>query len=478
VEFVNLPTWTYIEFRSNSGEDHLGALSVGANIAEDLLPGINTVTPRARYRSFYSWVVVDFLERSKDKSRSAFKQHLRRREMAYILSHLSILKPGEYITGVIGITKGQEIFDSGQDPLNVDQVYVSNEYGGYAIYRGSMQTMHLIKDSDNPSLADSILPKGKELAEAFKRTIINTLYYREYLDKDLIPRTALKEYGEVAGLEQTIGHEDHKVLLEAFLRPDLPEKRLEVQRRESIAYFLEVIAEKPNNKWNTDEAWRRLLLNSRFYDGTHFTVSPEFSYAQQGWMVYQVRQYFAYALETIFCHVINRLHLKSSSLEELLDPILISVNVEIKGRNYPFNSEFSLEEMIETLPTIVLEDLFAFIKGTSIDELDVSAHVVVPTFMLIEVYRWVKNLRRDMYSWKYARAGGVDHLSLEKFIRDVESLIEKKAKVKDFCNMIISHYLVRQHHRVALEKLMGYKLETFRILDNEQLQRNSIFNMN
>lgn len=135
--------------------------------------------------------------------------------------------------------------------------------------------------------------------------------------------------------------------------------------------------------------------------------------------------------------------------------------------NYRFDPETSLNEMIETLPTIVLEDLLKVTKGTSLDELNVEAHVVVPTFMLIEVYRWVKNLGKDMYSWKYVCAGGVDHLSLDKFIRDVESLIEKKGQVKDFCNMILSHYLVRQHHRVALEKLMGYNLETFRILENE-----------
>ena len=45
VVFMNIPAWTDTKFRSNSGQDHLGALSVGANIAEDLLPGINTVTP-------------------------------------------------------------------------------------------------------------------------------------------------------------------------------------------------------------------------------------------------------------------------------------------------------------------------------------------------------------------------------------------------------------------------------------------------
>ena len=50
--------------------------------------------------------------------------------------------------------------------------------------------------------------------------IANTLYYREYLDKDLIPKTALIEYGELAGLEKTMGHEDHNVLLDVFLRPN------------------------------------------------------------------------------------------------------------------------------------------------------------------------------------------------------------------------------------------------------------------
>lgn len=59
---MGLPAWSTANFRSNTGQDHLGILSVGTTIAENLLPGINTITPRARYRSFYCWVLVDFLE--------------------------------------------------------------------------------------------------------------------------------------------------------------------------------------------------------------------------------------------------------------------------------------------------------------------------------------------------------------------------------------------------------------------------------
>lgn len=462
-----MPVWTDTYFRSNSGEDHLGSLSVGVNIAENLLPGINTVTPRARYRSFYCWVLLDFLENSSDKSRNAFKFHLRRREMAYILANLISLSQGNYSHGIIGSIKGRDILKTGQDILDVNQSYVQNDYGGYAIYRGSMLTMHLIQDTSNPGNSDAIMPKGRELAEAFRSGIEKTCYYQKYLDKDLIQKAVLNEYGVAAGLNEAIGHPDGNILLDVFLRPDLLEKSKEVKRRETLAYFLEMISAKPENSWNTNEAWRKILLESRFMDNSQYNCSPEFIYAQKGWRIYQIRQYYAYALETIFCHMIEKLHLRSSGLDELLNPMLESQWVDASGLNYKYDPESSLKQLIDDLPALNLEEGINVTRKIRVHEIDLIAHVVYPLFILVEIYRQVKMLQEDTYCKQFTLVGGEDHLSLDKFVHDMESMLERNAKVKDLCFMIITQYIIHQHHRVALEKLLGYDLETFRILDNE-----------
>lgn len=54
------PIWTQAEFKTNTGEDHLVILSVGISIGTNMVPGVNTVTPRARYLSFYSWYDMIF----------------------------------------------------------------------------------------------------------------------------------------------------------------------------------------------------------------------------------------------------------------------------------------------------------------------------------------------------------------------------------------------------------------------------------
>ena len=60
-------------------------------------------------------------------------------------------------------------------------------------------------------------------------------------------------------------------------------------------------------------------------------------------------------------------------------------------------------------------------------------------------------------------------MSIDRFLSDIDSLLKKEAKVEDFCFMIINTYIIRQHHRVATEKLLGYKLETFCIIENDEV---------
>lgn len=55
------PSWSEVEYLPGGARDALRLETVGEAILEDLLPGINDQTRRARYYSFWAWVLHEFI---------------------------------------------------------------------------------------------------------------------------------------------------------------------------------------------------------------------------------------------------------------------------------------------------------------------------------------------------------------------------------------------------------------------------------
>ena len=55
------PDWSEVEYLPGGSRDALGMESFGELILESLLPGINNQTRRARYYSFWAWVLHGFI---------------------------------------------------------------------------------------------------------------------------------------------------------------------------------------------------------------------------------------------------------------------------------------------------------------------------------------------------------------------------------------------------------------------------------
>ena len=60
------------------GLDHLGVQAPCIALYAQLLPGITNVTDRARYYSFYPWLIRSFEQRYRDHSIEEFRRVLRR----------------------------------------------------------------------------------------------------------------------------------------------------------------------------------------------------------------------------------------------------------------------------------------------------------------------------------------------------------------------------------------------------------------
>lgn len=130
-----------------TGEDQLGVEGVAQGYQQWLIPGIITTTDRARYYSFYTWVLHRFINLPdssrllKDFRGSFYKRY----EVALILGAYSHHKDREIIGGLVG--SGINNFKvrrwwEADDPVSLDVDYFVNNLGGFGqYYLTAMQAM-------------------------------------------------------------------------------------------------------------------------------------------------------------------------------------------------------------------------------------------------------------------------------------------------------------------------------------------------
>ena len=98
---VTDPFWTAEIFNERSGEDFLAIRAVQENLTGFLLPGIITITPRARYYSFYCWLFREYSEGHPPGW--DIRRFIRRREQIFGLANVAYETTREKQTiGLIG----------------------------------------------------------------------------------------------------------------------------------------------------------------------------------------------------------------------------------------------------------------------------------------------------------------------------------------------------------------------------------------
>ena len=101
----SIPPWTSeITDTFGTGEDMLGVEGAAQGYQQDYIPGIITVTDRARYYSFYAWVLYRYINLPGSSLRMAdFRgEFFRRHEMAFLLAGYSHHSHDKPLSGLIG----------------------------------------------------------------------------------------------------------------------------------------------------------------------------------------------------------------------------------------------------------------------------------------------------------------------------------------------------------------------------------------
>ena len=457
------PKYTISEFRKIKGEDHLGIRSVGISIADRLQSGITSITPRARYWSFFAWVLYDFIENIRvEKTMKNFKLFLRKQEWFFILANIAEAERCGYRTHeLIGSTKGLEVWNSSNDPVEPKLDYVKNALGGYGTYRNVMKVAGLtaIGNENEGVYIDRLTqPLGKKLAQAFEANIRHTAYYQTYrLLDEPVPRDVIHQYGQAASLDLLKNDQsDEHVLLEDIFIPKEPKTDRQKNRKGSMLYYMAIINQSKDQKL-TFHAMQSKMFDDYYHKEIH--IPEQLNDVATGWEIYQARQLFTFSLDTIWSFLLQRMSKKIMTMEELISSTL--QELELK--------EYDLTQNLQALHRIVplsQETRNEAINHMSTAEYHVVYHVWQPLLVMLDMYHRT-NMREDFVNFHQdlLDLGGSEAISLTTWIAFVDASQQKT--VREVIAYLLRYYILEQHQHVALNKVLTTHNETYHFIEND-----------
>jgi len=483
------PHWTELEYAQAGARDNLRIESLSETILADLLPGINNQTRRARYYSFWAWVLRDFiLDPDATHDQAGLYEWLRRREAVLILAYLAHGCGG----GAAGTEQGNEVWAGGEgDSYALDwKSLLSVEGGGYELYyRGVLQEMNIISRGEDSPHDDLTETTGLRLAEAYAKSVEETQYVRHYLDATRLRKADIQDFAQRGCFCQVRHHDEERHrLINAFFRFDTPDIYA-VKRLASLCFFLDIIAQSDRQPLHQD-AFRSVLYFWSFGDHHPYLPEGNLTSPAQRWRIFQLRQYFVFAVESFWSLFLQRIAMQALSSEEYLAWLLSELDLGTLAEKcditLPVTDPRKLclkmlyDAVRDAVPQVAFQPGPAALR-TALNEqaltlqirsdrsnLNVQVKCGSALLMLALIY-WRCQPWRNRPGWIYvSNRFSAGRLPIESYLRHTETAFREKWTVARWLGWLHHRYVWLQHRRVTLEKLIyrGRQTAQFELMDN------------
>ena len=423
--------------RSFTTRDSLGIEGINATMQADLCPVVNTVTPRAFYWAFLTWIYYDFYKYSgiEDRTAEAFDEYLKRQDYFFVMATILNEKLGEW--NPAGITQAQKDIDQSDGPYPFNPNYLAVRFGGMQYYYAGCVTMQFLAEEDDQGNHYSLTKPtllGEKMALAFERVIKNTEYYKNYRRNDKpVPKNVLEEYGKFIDLSLN-GFDECKALLRHRLF------EIDEDLSASAEYIKYLYDEyKIDNIY--EQLCRKLFFDHLTMNGRRVIINESLKEVSDGWEIVVGRQYFTSGLEMIWKPMLEQIEApktKKKWFEDMFNSFDYQWDLDsklgdvIKECNYDFDTR---EDIIcnARKETTCVED------GLRI---------------LLSVYNWLKRRSDLSENNTLFLSYGYDSQSIPliELISKVDEYLGHS--IKDFLIFVMSEWLIKQHYITAFEKML------------------------
>lgn len=445
------------------GLDPLGLSNTSDATFSMLLPGLNNVTGRIRYYSFYCWLLSQYEALEVKKEQRLF---IRKAEYLVALIAQTFEKD---ITGIPGSNYAFKRYDEGTATFNLEEGVGSNSdtnegtywkyswgaFGQY--YLGSLRDIGLISEkSESIAVHADLRVSPQDLGNAFHQNLRkeDVQSFLKCISKGSVSRNELGELNTSFNLSKVPeGTEEEKLLLNLLLQLDHPtdrEKRT-VHRNTTIRQLLASIELKGEIK---DRQFVVDAFNKRGVFGTSEEPNPTFL----GWYYYQVNEYWTYANTAILNGLLHEL---ATAYQKSWVPI--------QRLTHDLSTAQFMDGQVTFLKYLSEQDFDLESLKSDIDKCSGGERLLHGFRMIFGLYRFIQSDLNGLYAYglenNLLRSGNAPGYFTSLFLE------ESKSDLDTFIQGYLQKHIIQRHQMVAFRKMGSGSLSTEKFVVEEGLIR-------
>ena len=439
------------------GQDPLGLLNTGGKTFDLILPGLNNVTDRIRYYSFYCWFFHSYAKYISKPSKKEQFDHLRRAEFI-----LSLLAAKTGVQGIGGITKALELYNTtqnefdliigtGEDKKTKDGTYWKNPRGIFGQnYVSSLKQLNLITEAHfntecfiRTEFDSESKISGFQLAVAFEENLSSeiALLFIEIMKRGIITQSEIDKLIIPFNMLQIPSNtKEHNLIWRLITGNDEPkQENSNLFRKKTIQLLLETVT-------IYDNAFSDYRLTFDAYHSKGL-IEDEIDETFSLWYFYQLEQFWHMSCTGSLATFLKLLEDESKGYwideEQLLEKVTNQVIEFFKSENYIDKVQVFKElKVIDLLEEEIVDEA----KRT-------NDHIEKIAFNILLIKKLIHNNKSE-----------IDRLSLltkkfglnsnSSFISSITSIQNnEEIPLKDFVNYFLKKYVIIRHQWVSLKKM-------------------------
>ncbi len=489
------PQWTIKIAKGKDvvGEDMLGVEGAAQGYQQALIPGIISTTDRARYYSFYAWVLYRFINSSAGNRllKNFQGKFFRRHEMALILGSYSHHLEGEPIRSLVGAGTNYNKVRSWWDennPVSLDTNYFNNKLGGFGQYYFTvMQALEIVLDSEQPGWVYRLSRSfGEPLAKAFENSISKTTYFKKLNAEDELEFLSHKDainYGKAACIcnEALADGDDLPILRDAFFRFDQTGDNItHVHRRLSLGVALDLVRG-AKGKFKRDLMLRPALYLGEYAPGMLYQPSSELADWAFRWKMVAIRHQYTFGMQALWGAFVLLLRespdgmslsgfvdwaKKTIGAKDFDSPLGVYLNQRCKEIGLRADWRDSHTKFASVCLQSTEQDEYSLFLEARINREDPEVLLAIGIKTLIQHYlRFLSFHQNPTATW--LEMANRERLALTSFYKFMDEHLASGVSLGYWLEMLYREWILEQHEFIALQKLRYQNYDTFKFYYRE-----------
>lgn len=444
------------------GLDPLGLQLSSQRAYSYLLPGLNNVTGRIRYYSFYCWLLNEYSIKIGSTNPTEQKRFIRRAEYIIALSsqfgNIEGISGSNYAKNMVETAATE--FDLQKGTYNpdgsTDGTYWKYSFGIFGqYYLGSLRQIGLVSERDinaevyaRTSKREGIKVSGEDLAEAFNNNIsldTKQLFFNAITNGMISKDQLLSLLPDFNLTKVPIGSKEQDLLIELLIDKDEPlriEENPVTMRKRTLVQLLKYIESGSDEL--SDRAFVKMAYNEKG------KIDGKFDDCLLGWYFYQCNEYWQFSSTAILNGLLDILQSEVNTGWMYL-PDLVEISVKhilrflLEEELIP-DEDITLQRVIENI-LIEEEDILKLIKTNR------ETRRTAYGFMLI--FKLFKENSGNLGEIKtYINSKGLSSQNdIVTYLLRFNSFLTKS--IREFLETFLYNRVIFRHQFVAFNKIGG-----------------------